>query len=70
MQSTLKNKSHKEPPIEIKITLDSFMPSPSILYNYYEILKELGFISYKISKKPIKTENIQSKHHINSELSI
>ncbi len=36
--------SADEEQIQINISLDIFMPTPGVLYNYYAILKENGLI--------------------------
>ena len=70
MISDIKKNSEINPPIEININLDSFMPSPSILYNYYEILKEYGYIPYKIRKKKIKKKKSKESSSQNFQLQL
>ena len=47
----------EEEQIQINISLDIFMPTPGVLYNYYAILKENGLI-HKLPS-PLTPEMIQ-----------
>ena len=57
-------KSKKE--IEIKIQLSIFMPTPATLFNYYQILKNYGYIQ-KFNQK-IKKNAMKNKTQITNEL--
>ncbi|UYP44477.1 hypothetical protein NEF87_000762 [Candidatus Lokiarchaeum ossiferum] len=49
--------ANDEEQIQINISLDTFMPTPSVLYTYYAILKEYGMV--KQVSAPLSPEKMQ-----------
>ncbi|WP_371805070.1 hypothetical protein [Candidatus Lokiarchaeum ossiferum] len=65
--------ANDEEQIQINISLDTFMPTPSVLYTYYAILKEYGLVkqvSAPISPEKMQVNNNKIKNDIENQLII
>ena len=52
--------ANDEEQIQINISLDTFMPTPSVLYTYYAILKEYGLVQQVAAPKSPKKMQINN----------